>query len=54
MEKAMQQAACALNHYITFIAKIDDHDITKTFEALVLMGIREKKGDDAKKEKKKK
>ena len=43
----MQQAARGLNHYITFLAKIDDHDTTKTFEALVLMGIPEKKGDDA-------
>ena len=48
VEKAMQQAARGLNHYITFLAKIeDDDDTTKTFEALVLMGIPEKKGDDA-------
>ena len=47
MKKAMRQVARGLNHYITFLAKVDDHDTTKTFELLVLMGIPKKKGDDA-------
>ncbi|OMP06519.1 hypothetical protein COLO4_08085 [Corchorus olitorius] len=55
VEKAMNEAVCGLNYYITFEAKVPDAvaadsscvDATKTFEALVLMGIPKKKGDDA-------
>ena len=43
----MQQAAHGHNYYITFLAKIIDHDTTKTFEALVLIGIPKKERDDA-------